>query len=338
MSQAIKLCRVFGFLILGLYCCTTLNAQVSKIGTAGAQFLEIGVDPRGVAMGGAFTALTNDVSSLYWNPAGIVMPAKNEFVFSDVEWVAGIRNNFAAAIFPGKYGVIGVNVIALTMSSEEVTTITQPDGTGDKWGAGAVEVGVSYARWFTDEFSFGVTAKMLRESIWEAASTGMAVDAGAILYPHVFDRLKFGIAITNFGADMQFKGIKESMYRSDWPSGTGPMDVEPVSQAYPMPLCIKLGLAYDLMKAGNNKITYAVDLAHPNDGPEQWHTGLEFVVSDILSLRGGYIMSSGAEGVSAFGVGIKCPGKNCPWSINYAGENRQNFGGLLHRFSIKWEG
>ena len=44
----------------------------SKVGTTIANFLKIGVGPRAVAMGSAFSAVANDASAVYWNPAGII--------------------------------------------------------------------------------------------------------------------------------------------------------------------------------------------------------------------------------------------------------------------------
>jgi len=60
-----------------------LSAQrVSKVGTTAGEFLKIGVGSRATAMGGAFVAVSNDVSSLYWNPAGIAKLEKNEILTS----------------------------------------------------------------------------------------------------------------------------------------------------------------------------------------------------------------------------------------------------------------
>ena len=49
----------------------SIAGDFSKVGTTSAQFLKIGVGARAMGLGGSFTALANDVSTLYWNPAGI---------------------------------------------------------------------------------------------------------------------------------------------------------------------------------------------------------------------------------------------------------------------------
>lgn len=315
-------------------------AQVTKIGTAGAKFLSIGVGPRGIGMGGAATAVTNDVTSLYWNPAGITLAKKSEAVFSDVEWFYDIRNNFVGYITPVPgLGVFGVGITALTMGDEEITTIEESEGTGYYWGANSIALSLSYGRWFTTEFAFGLSVKLLRESIWKVTSTGLAFDMGVLLYPGVFKRMKLGLSITNFGPDMQFKGAREDMFREDWTSITGPVEVELVSRPYPLPLCIKMGIAYDILDTPMNRLILAVDFAHPNDSPERLHTGLEYGWSDMMFLRAGFTYDSNLwddrcsmEG-AAFGVGFKYPIGGMNYKIDYAGEDRGRLG-IQHRFAL----
>src|SRR5688572_21501094 len=50
-------------------------------GTSGGSFLNIPVGARAVAMGEAYTALADDVSSLYWNPAGLAFMRQSQASF-----------------------------------------------------------------------------------------------------------------------------------------------------------------------------------------------------------------------------------------------------------------
>ena len=58
------------YLLTMLFVPVLLFAEGS-IGTSGADFLELGVGSRPLAMGEAFTAEINDINSLYYNPAGL---------------------------------------------------------------------------------------------------------------------------------------------------------------------------------------------------------------------------------------------------------------------------
>ena len=59
------------YTILILLMVTADISAAESIGTSGADFLEIGVGSRALSMGEAFTAETNDINSIYFNPAGI---------------------------------------------------------------------------------------------------------------------------------------------------------------------------------------------------------------------------------------------------------------------------
>ena len=70
-----RLTRVLGTLMgLTALTGTPLMAQETdntSYGGTSAEFLLLGAGARGVALGGAFAALTSDVSALYYNPAGL---------------------------------------------------------------------------------------------------------------------------------------------------------------------------------------------------------------------------------------------------------------------------
>ena len=45
--------------------------DASFVGVRAAEFLEIPVGARGIGMGSAYSAVTDDISSIWWNPAGL---------------------------------------------------------------------------------------------------------------------------------------------------------------------------------------------------------------------------------------------------------------------------
>ena len=83
-------------------------------------------------MGGAFTATANDISAIYWNPAGLASNLSGEAFFNHTDWFLDIAMEFAgvAVHVPG-IGTIGGFVTALTMDDMLVRTEDQPEGTGE---------------------------------------------------------------------------------------------------------------------------------------------------------------------------------------------------------------
>ena len=80
--KVLKLCRLtFGAMSLALLCSVasaqsgtttqTTDPNFNNVGSSGSLFQKIGVGARAAGMGGAFSALADDITALYWNPAGI---------------------------------------------------------------------------------------------------------------------------------------------------------------------------------------------------------------------------------------------------------------------------
>ena len=74
-----------------------IGSSLTKTGTTSAQFLKIGIGARAIGMGGAFNSIADDISSIYWNPAGLSrISGRGEVIFDWVDWIMDIRYGFAA--------------------------------------------------------------------------------------------------------------------------------------------------------------------------------------------------------------------------------------------------
>jgi hypothetical protein len=160
---------------------TSLEAGTSKRkGTAGAEELRIPVGSRGVALGGGVVAEVNGVDALFWNPAGASFTNKSaEAMFSHVTWIADIKVNYLSAIANfGGVGVFGVSLKSLDFGEIPVTTVDEPDGTGERFSPTFLTAAVSYSRRMTDRIYVGANLKLISERILRESATGFAVDIG----------------------------------------------------------------------------------------------------------------------------------------------------------------
>ena len=148
-----------------IYAQLDLGFDFTKAGSAGLQFLKIGVGSREVSMGGAVTGAVNDANSMFWNVAGITQSEKMQASFSYNNWLVDSKFMAASATVPMAGFVVGVNVISFAINEYEETTVINPDGTGRMVSAGDFLVGVGVARQFTDKLSIGGQIKYVHEKL-----------------------------------------------------------------------------------------------------------------------------------------------------------------------------
>lgn len=268
------------------------RAQFDNVGTSAAAFLKIGVGSRAVALGGAYTAIGGDPSSLYWNIAGIADMKRSEIMLSHNDWIKDldINHDFLGAVFPlGKTGVLGISVTYLSMGDMKVTTLDKPQGTGESFEAFDAAVGLAYARRLTDRFSVGIHGKYVIQHISQSNANAFAVDVGG-LYDTGVRGLKIGMAISNFGTQMRMQGRDLRVKLDPFPTvGANPNDVvanlETVS--WPLPLSFQLGAAIDAINVANQRVSLSVDYKDERDFRPLTLFGLEYSYNEFLFLRAG---------------------------------------------------
>ncbi len=313
---------------------------ITKTGTTSAQFLKIGVDARGSSMGSAFVAAEGDISSMFWNPAGLGHLRGMETVFVHNQWLADINFNYAAFAFNmGSAGVLGFSLTSLMVPDDVVRTVENPEGTGELFSASDLALQMTYSRRLTDKFSIGGSVKYIQQTIWHSRANAVALDIGA-LFTTPFKGIRLGASLSNFGNDMRMNGRDLRFSQDPDPNNQG--NVEFVNalyetDAFPLPLLFRVGIAGELTKTDQMRITYAIDAINPNDNRESINAGLEFVFSELLYVRTGYtsaFQGDREEGLT-YGGGLhyRVRGSSAKIKIDFA---RARFNRLsnVNRFAI----
>ncbi|MBN2602370.1 MAG: PorV/PorQ family protein, partial [Candidatus Marinimicrobia bacterium] len=191
------------FLILSLVFITPVAAsEFAPVGTAVAQFLEIGLGARSTGMGEAVTAVVDDASAVFWNPAGLADVQSISVYSAYNTWYAGISfGGLAAALKIGNLGTIALSSVYLMTDDMEITTIENPNGTGEYFTISNLSLGLTYSRYLTDKVSIGVTTKLVQEAYWDYSYTTWALDLGT-MYRTGFHGLNIAMSILHFGPEV----------------------------------------------------------------------------------------------------------------------------------------
>ena len=273
-----------------------------RAGTSGFQFLKITVDPRAAAMGESVAANAVDASALFWNPALAAQASGTQIGFSHAAYYADIAVSYAAAYQRFGAFTIGASLQALNSGEMDVTTEFEPFGTGETFSWTDIGVGLSVAQELTDLFSYGVTAKYLRQSVAGLVTQTAAFDLG-VFYRVGDTGAQMAVAIRSFGLDGTPSGELERIA-----IGEGTV-VEDDFESITPPTTFLFGITYELLRSHpRNSLILSGQLNNPNDNSENFNVGAEYTWNDLLVLRGGYRIGIEEYVVPSLGVGFLVPG------------------------------
>jgi hypothetical protein len=272
----------------------TYDTNVSRRGTAAGSMLEIGVGARAEALGGAFVAIADDPSALYWNPAGITKIRSLSLQATKTEWFVGTTFNtvdFVTSI-PSIQSSIGVHLAMLDYGTQPVRTVFRPEGTGETYSAMDFVAGLYWAMPITDRVSVGLGFKFFQERIWHVKGSTVAGDL-AILFDTPLKGLRLGGAISNLGPEFGLSGrdltrVADIDGRKDKYYNNDNVAIQLATETYPLPLLFRFGLAYEWKMNARNSVLFASNVNHPSNDVETVDLGVEARMFNLLFLRAGY--------------------------------------------------
>ena len=342
MKQRTLLFILFSILLIVSNGTGQTNSDVSKVGITAAPFLEIGVGAKATAMGGAYVGIANDVSALFWNPAGVARINGAAGIFSHINWIGDINFDYVGFIYStGSVGTFGASITSLSMDDMLVRTEERPQGTGEYFNSGDICMALTYAMNLTDRFSLGITGKYIRQQIWKETAQGMAIDIGT-LFTTGFHGMRIGATLSNFGTDMKMTGEDLIEYHDIDKQQMGNNDqifAELKTDSWPLPLNFQVGVAMEIVQNEYHRVTVAVDALQPTGNTECINFGMEYGMKEWVFLRAGYrsLFQRDAEEGLTFGAGANMKFiYNLPVRIDYS---FADFGRLqdIHCFSLAIE-
>lgn len=254
-------------------------------GTAGADFLNLPMGARASAMGGAYCAVSEEASAIYWNPAGLVQIPKLSAVFMRTQHVADINYQYAAYAHRLSYdSVIGVSALFTDIGSIDNTDIDS-----NKLGTFSPKDQVftlSYSKAileFSDkdmDVSMGVSAKYISSKIVESAKS-CAGDFGVMTYNFRDIPYRLAVTVTNLGQGMRYDQASN-----------------------PLPLTVKLGAALNPFR----NMLFSTDVLFPKQNKPNFLFGAELATEPNeltrLFIRAGLNAQRLTDGLSGFTAGV----------------------------------
>jgi hypothetical protein len=282
---------------------------ISRVGSAGWQFLKLPTDARSAAMGGVKSAVSyGNANAALNNPASAADVPDMDIQFSSMKWVADIQYNTLSFVKNlGPIGTVGVHCLYLNYGSMIRTEVAQgfdalandigivpiTDGLGT-FTAHDLAAGLLYSRQITEFLQVGGTIRYVEQQIDDARMRSWAVDVGTMYWTGI-GSLRISMLGKNFGADGQFLSYEGRLAQA-------PAKVK-------MPMLLILGAAYDILqqsKESQHRLTVAAEYVKPNDGPDKVNLGFEYFALSNFFFRGGYRFNYNEESYT-FGFGAQYP-------------------------------
>jgi hypothetical protein len=178
-------------LVVLSYACVAFGAD-----SHAAPYLRMGVGARAMAMGGAFTAVADDATAAYWNPAGLVNIEHIEatFMYAANMNVDRNLNYFAYTHWLGRGG-LGISWLNAGMDD-----FTERDAEGHVTGSGDIgdnSINISYGL-EAGSLMLGATGKVLYQNILGESETGFGIDLGGMF--DITDNVTAGLMIRDIGS------------------------------------------------------------------------------------------------------------------------------------------
>lgn len=290
-------------------------------GSTTAEFLLLGANARGAALGGSYVAMATEVGGLNANPAATALMTRPGAQFSQYDYVADTKLNWGAVAFPfgGGSRAFGLQLGTFGFSEQPVYTVETPDGTGEVYDVSETFAAVTFAQNFSDRFSVGFTAKGVFDQLGQASGSAFAIDFGTHFHSSLSGKpIRFAFTLSNLGTKMKYDGdkIRTEAPREELP-GEDTITEEPQpaifrTTGFSLPTVFRVGLAYDVVTNASSRITVMGEFNQANSNKAGFGFGAELAALQLggsdfgLAVRGSYTATpANSYDTDFFGVGVE---------------------------------
>ncbi len=301
-------------LVIGLMPLSLLQAQSGQGGTESN--LSLGFGARAFSMGRAFTAVADDPTAVFWNPAGLEFVYQQGATFFHTSLFEGASYDFLGYAYPTlNLGTFGIGVGRIGIGGIHQRDIFNTDLGTFSWEE--YHGFFSYAKLLPYDLSAGATVRVVRRA-WNGLAQegsltdiGVGMDLGLMYRPEVFSN----ILLKDWSVGLNIRNLF-------------PPQVKEGQAIDAFPLTIRLGFLRKIYFGSlGNRLDVALDFDYSQRRDLKIHFGTEYRFHNLAMLRLGM---DGSQ--PTFGAGLKY--KIFQIDYAFASSPYSNVFSSVHRFSI----
>lgn len=298
MKKLNKITFMFSLVVL---CSSAFAGNEDRAGEAGAPEILVNPWARSGGFGAANSTAIRGIEAISLNVGGLAQVDGTELAFTHTNYLGGSGitiNAFGLAQPVGETGVIGLSVSAMNLGDNDITTVESPEGGLGTFSPVFLNIGVSYAKTFSNSIYGGLTVKLISESEANATTSGIALDAGVKYVTGKYDQIQFGITLRNVGPPMKFSGnglaVSTALEGDDFNRTLNSRAAD-----FELPSQIMIGISYDFFLSGTDtindklssthRLTAAGNFTSNSFTRDQFSIGAEYAFREMFMFRGAFV-------------------------------------------------
>jgi hypothetical protein len=281
------------------YTQTSIAGNKDRSGQAAAT--ELLVNPWAGSNGvfGLNAATVKGIEAMKLNTAGLINTNKFDLGASYNQYFGtqGVSIvNAGASTKLNSRMAIGANIMSVNWGQIPVTTTDNPEGTGITFSPSMFNVSLGAAYAFTKHINAGVGMTYVNNSVSNATSNALAMDAGITYSTGDNDELHFGVTLRNVGTNVGFNGdgLSYSAPSPDNPDKN--ITVNQRSAKFQLPTQLNISTGYDIYLGKRKEISvYSEDSSKVTQAKGKSDTRLTMLGSFVSNSFSSDYIGVGAE-------------------------------------------
>ncbi|RKZ06858.1 hypothetical protein DRQ05_04075 [bacterium] len=278
---------------------SALRADEGSGGTG--SIFRIGAGSRAISLGGAFTAVGDDPSVLFYNPAALRLNKYPRVMLNHIQLFSNFSDaayDFAGIVYPSaRAGAIGLGF--LTVGTGGIRAFDEfSRETGEisyRESEGILSYAVKLPWDYFGHFTVGSSIKVLNQRVGDYSDTGTGLDIGFLYEPPYIEHLILGCNLQDIiGAETKLVSVSERVDRT-----------------------LMFGAGYRYVFSNGSSLILSSQLNAPKRDDKEIRFGAEFIFKNMFAVRFGY----DSEQITA-GLGFGLRG----FQLDYGYFSRQDVG------------